>query len=136
MSWLTKIMGGDKDEEAARKGSAAALLSSVRVVIDRHEYGVVDLGVRTFRIHPYQGELIERQNFTLSMTFPYDTDEFKMTGRGVVRHLTDVDGLTAQFAAPQPCLDKKLMEFIARMMTHGGVHHAPPRHPAVKHPVK
>ena len=135
MSWLSKIIGGGKSDEADKGDSAASLLSTVRVTIDRHEYGVVELGVRTFRLHPYQGELIERQNFTFTLTFPTDGDEFKMSGRGVVRHLTGTEGLTAQFAAPQPFLDKKLMDFIGRIKTHGGGH-AAPRPPAAKHPGK
>ena len=113
MSWLGKMVGIKGAGTSAASGRGGALVAGARVVIGRQDYGLADLGVRTFRIQPYSGDLIERQNFSFSLTVTVDNEDFSCTALGLVREISDKGGLLAQFAAPQPAFDKKLMEFLA-----------------------
>jgi len=128
MSWLSKIIGGDKDAAHKDGKDADAALHGARLLIDRHSYSLAELGVRSFRVHPYEGELIEKQNFAFTLVFTLGGEEIQIAGRGVVRQITPKDGLVAQFNAPQPFLDRKLIDFVA--------HTRSPHHlsgPAAKH---
>ena len=113
-------MGGGKaaDNQGANSKDAAASESSLRLVIDRKEYPVVELAVRTFRIRPYDGDLIVKQSFGFTMLLNSGGEEHRSMGRGIVRALSDKDGLVAQFTAPAPAFDKKLMEHLARTTSH------------------
>ena len=116
MSWLSSIIGGGKPAEhhgPSGKGAGAAD-STLRVIIDHKDYPVAELAVRSFRILPYNGDLIVKQSFGFTMILNSGGEEIKTVGRGVVRALSDKDGLVAQFTAPAPAFDKKLMEHLAR----------------------
>ena len=128
MSWLSSIIGGGK--EAGQQGSAgkaaSAPESSLRLIIDRKEYPVAELAVRSFRIQPYDGDLIVKQSFGFTMILNAGGEEFKTLGRGVVRALSDKDGLVAQFTPPSAAFDKKLMEHLARTTAHNRAHPCKP----------
>ncbi len=116
MSWLSSIIGGGKTTEnkAASGAVAGTAESSLHLLIDRKEYPIVEASVRTFRIKPYDGDLIPKQSFGFTMVLNLGGEEHKSMGRGVVRTLSEKDGLIAQFTAPSPAFDKKLMEHLAR----------------------
>ncbi len=113
MSWLGKMIGGN-GAAATEVGRGGSLVAGAKLIIGRQEYGLAELGVRTFRIHPYSGELIWKQNFSFNLVITVDKEEHTGAGFGVVRELSDKRGLVAQFAPPQPVFDKKLMEFLAQ----------------------
>ena len=124
MSWISSIIGGDKPTErpaAKSKGSSAAE-SYLRVIIDRRDYPVAELAVRSFRIQPYDGDLIVKQAFGFTMNLTIGGEELSTVGRGVVRALNDREGLVVQFTAPPVAFDKKLMEHLARVTSHGRAH--------------
>ena len=130
MSWLSSIFGGNKTSETAESGQVerTTTLADAHVVIDHRQYALAELGVRSFRIQPYEGDLIERQNFTFTLTFTVVSEPCRILGRGLVRHITEKEGLTAQFNAPQPLLDRKLMEFLALTGYHAHPHPRPATH--------
>lgn len=111
MSWLGKMMGGKTGTAADRKGAAVA---GARLFIGRQEYELGELGVRTFRIHPYEGELIEKQHVSFTLLIILDNEEFSHQGLGLVREISNQQGLLVQFTRPQPFFDGKLMDFLAR----------------------
>ncbi len=112
MSWLGKMIGHKGG--AATDGPRADLVAGARLLIDRQDYELADLGVRTFRIQPYKGELIEKQNFSFNLVLTLDKEELTVPGFGMVREISDTLGLVAQFTPPQPFFDRKLMEFLAQ----------------------
>ena len=124
MSWLSSIIGGGKSAEHQRSGGKAAgpAESTLRVIIDHKDYPVAELAVRSFRILPYNGDLIVKQSFGFTMILNSGGEELKTVGRGVVRALSDKDGLVAQFTAPSPAFDKKLMEHLARTTSQNRAH--------------
>ncbi len=118
MSWLGKLMGGKASAVAA--ADRVDDLSAVRLLIDRHDHKLADLGVRTFRIQPYEGELIQTQHISFTMVLTVNNEEFKFPGSGVVREISAENGLVVQFQPPQPFFDRKLMEFLARRKVAAG----------------
>jgi hypothetical protein len=114
MSWFARIISG---KSAADGGQQNASVPGARLLIDRQEYGLAELGVRTFRVRPYEGALIGRQNFSFTLILTVDNEEFSCLGSGVVREISAQQGLIAKFLAPQPVFDRKLMEFLARRRT-------------------
>ena len=120
MSWLSSIIGGGKssDHRGANGKIVGASTSTLRLIIDRKEYPVAELAVRSFRILPYGGDLIVKQSFGFTMLLNIGGEELQSTGRGVVRALSAQDGLVAQFNPPPPAFDKKLMEHLARTTSH------------------
>ncbi|CAK0772063.1 PilZ domain-containing protein [uncultured Gammaproteobacteria bacterium] len=111
MSWLSKILGGGNKKVAADV-KAQPPLSEAKIRIDRQDFVAVELGIRSFRIHPYDGGLIARQNFEFSLIFTVNGEEIEMPGRGVVKSQDDNDGLRALFGAPQPFYQKMLTQFL------------------------
>lgn len=124
MSWLSSIIGGGKSsEQSGASGKAAsAPESTLRLIIDRKEFPVAELAVRSFRIQPYDGDLILKQSFGFTMILSIGGEEHKCMGRGVVRARNDKEGLVAQFTPPSPAFDKKLMEHLARTTSHNRAH--------------
>ncbi|MEI6557636.1 MAG: hypothetical protein WCO00_04455 [Rhodospirillaceae bacterium] len=49
-------------------------------------------------------------------------EEYRSSGHGTVRVNNEKDGLVAQFTAPSPAFDKKLMEHLARTTSHNRSH--------------
>ncbi len=90
----------------------------MRIAIDNREYPVAELATRSFRILPYDGDLIVRQSFGFTMILNIDGEELRTIGRGVVRALNDKEGLVAQFTPPSPAFDKKLTEHVTRTSSH------------------
>lgn len=123
MSWLSRILGGDTGVAHADTQRDASI-PGARLLIDHHAFALVELGVRSFRAHPYHGDLIERQNFAFTLVITHEGEEYEILGRGVVRQITEKGGLVAQFNAPQPYLDKKLIDFVAHTRSPHHLAHA------------
>jgi hypothetical protein len=122
MSWLDKLIGGGKSQGKTRAPTQSQVsLSDAYLQIDRQQHGLSDLGVRTLRVYPYDGDLIERQNFAFTLVLNLDGEETRIPGQGTVRQITPNEGLIAQFAAPQPFYDRKLIEFLARFKAGQGL---------------
>ena len=128
MSRFSSIIGGGKDapQHGASAKASGAPESSLRLIIDRKEYPIAELAVRSFRIQPYDGDLIVKQSFGFTMILNTSGEELKSIGRGVVRARNDKDGLVAQFTPPSPAFDKKLMEHLARTTAHNRAHPCKP----------
>ena len=120
MSWFKKTPGAGKGAAAAGAGRSSNVVIGAQIFIDSKEYFPAELGVRSFRIYPYEGELIERQHFSFTFVLTLDKEEVRFPGYGVVRQLTPDKGLSAQFTPPQPFFDQKLIEFVARHRVRSG----------------
>ncbi|MEI8395861.1 MAG: hypothetical protein WCF85_14065 [Rhodospirillaceae bacterium] len=131
MSWLSNIFGSKSSASDAGAGSdkvkARVGIPDARLTIDSSEYNLVELSTRNFRIYPYEGDLIEKQNFTFSLFLTVGGDEQKFSGRGIIRQITPDRGLFAQFAAPQPSFDRLLQDFVAKYQASIAPPPPPPR---------
>lgn len=114
MSWLTGIFGGKAASRGSARASGADGMPGVHLIIDRRTLPVAELGLRSFRVRPYDGDLIQRQNFSFGLIFSHEGEEYHIHGRGRVLRVSEKDGLVAQFDAPQPFLERKLIEFLTR----------------------
>jgi len=117
MSWLSKITGGGKTSGAVgdTKSAGMASLADAKIRIGSKDFSVVELGVRTFRIYPYEGDLIKRQNFGFQAILNVDGELIEFPGFGLVLEISGSMGLSAKFKAPQPFYDRKLIDFLARL---------------------
>ena len=133
MSWLSSIIGGGKTSDHPGAGGKVASTpeSTLRLIIDRKDYPVAELAVRSFRIQPYNGDLILKQSFGFTMMLSIGGEELQCVGRGTVRARNDKDGLVAQFTPPSPAFDKRLMEHLARTTAFNRSH--PPSKPSRGH---
>jgi hypothetical protein len=122
MSWFSKITGGDgrSGAEKGKKAHPPVSLSDVKIRIGSKEYPVAEIGVRSFSISSFDGDLIERQNFSFIVLFTLDGEALEFPGYGAVTHLTPENRLTAQFKAPQPYYDRKWIEFLAQLQLQTG----------------
>ena len=115
MSWLSNIFS-DNNNSIKRKTSCkspAVLKSSLALIIDRREYQVAELAVRSFRIKPYDGGLVVKQCFAFTMVLTMGGQQGRSLGRGLVRTINDREGLVAQFREPSPAFNKNLMKHLA-----------------------
>ena len=119
MTWLSNILSGNNKSTPLKKiGKApAASHSSLAIIIDHHEYQVAELAVRSFRINPYDGDLIAKQCFYFTMVLTMNGQQGQSLGSGVVRANNGKEGLVAQFLGPSPVFDKNLMQHLAQIGT-------------------
>lgn len=129
MSWIAKLIGrrerqnpAAQAEEVRRKTEA---LANIRVVIDHQEYTPDDLTLRTFRISPYEGQLIARQKFLFDfiITRPEEEEPVRFTGHGYVKTM-DVQSLEAIFRQPQPYYQQMLIDLLGLAVPVGRSSHA------------
>ncbi|HEY0835318.1 MAG TPA: hypothetical protein VGE72_15555 [Azospirillum sp.] len=111
MSWLSKLSG-------KVKGAAAATASKDRpsqpphIVIDRHDYTPEEFVLGSFRIRPYDGDLIAKQQFDFKISFQLDNETVEFACRGMVVKQDDQVGLVARYQSPQPFYERKLIEYV------------------------
>lgn len=113
MSWLAKLSGGKKSE--APRGPARNRGQSVppmRIMIDRNEYPADEFALGSFRIRPYDGDLIAKQQFDFRLAFQLGDENFEIACRGQVVKLDEKSGLVARYQKPQPFYERKLVEYI------------------------
>ncbi len=115
MSWLSKISGGGKSATpGASTGSAKKDRPSTPpvIVIDRHEYTPEEFVMGSFRIRPYDGDLIAKQQFDFRMVFDLGNDPVDVACRGMVVKMSDQTGLVARYQSPQPFYERKLIDYM------------------------
>lgn len=128
MSWLAKLTGSNRPKSSASSGAAAprraasersAELPGIQVAIDRHQYGVADMSIRTFLIAPYDGDLIPKQKFAFKFILDKTgkSDPITIFCQGYVRTI-DQNGMLAIFRQPQPVYQQVLINYL--LETKGG----------------
>lgn len=111
MSWLSKFSGGGKAAAAAaEKGPRPA--NPPIIVIDHHEYIPEEFALGSFRLRPYEGDLIARQQFDFHMVFDLGEDPVDVACHGLVVKMTEETGLVARYKSPQPFYEKKLIDYV------------------------
>ncbi|WP_207461900.1 hypothetical protein [Azospirillum sp. SYSU D00513] len=115
MSWLSKLTGSAKPD--ARPVSAVAAprakpAEPPRIVIDHHDYRPEEIAMGSFRIRPYDGDLIAKQHFDFKLSFVLDDEPLEFLCHGMVVKMDDKAGLVARFQLPQPYYERKLIEYM------------------------
>lgn len=115
MSWLSKLSGKGKGAATATATAAKERPSQApRIIIDRHDYTPEEFAVGSFRIRPYDGDLIARQQFDFRISFDLDGDTVEFACRGIVVKQDEQVGLVARYQQPQPFYERKLLEYLKR----------------------
>ncbi|MCW2244461.1 hypothetical protein M2352_000052 [Azospirillum fermentarium] len=113
MSWLAKLSGGKKgDSPSGSTRRRAQSVPPVRIIIDRNEYQAEEFALGSFRIRPYDGDLIAKQQFDFRLAFALGEEAFDIACRGQVVKLDEKSGLVARYQKPQPFYERKLVEYI------------------------
>jgi len=112
MSWLSKLSGRDKSDSATAAAPKERPSAPPSIVIDRHEYKPEEFAMGSFRIRPYDGDLIAKQQFDFRITFQLGGDPVEIVCRGVVVKMDDKVGLVARYQQPQPFYERKLVEYL------------------------
>lgn len=115
MSWLSKFSGRDKAAQPAGNRAAAVKerpSSPPKIVIDRHEYVPEEFALGSFRIRPYDGDLIAKQVFDFHLCFSLGEDSVDVACRGLVVKMDEKVGLVARYQSPQPFYERKLIEYV------------------------
>jgi len=115
MSWLSKITGGGKS--SASPGSSGTSgkerpANPPMIVIDHHDYTPEEFALGSFRIRPYDGDLIAKQQFDFNMVFDLGNDPVNVACRGFVVKMNEQTGLVARYQSPQPFYERKLIDYI------------------------
>jgi len=111
MSWLSKITGKDKGGGASG-GRKERPSGPPHILIDRHEYEPEEFVVGSFRIRPYDGDLIAKQQFDFKISFTQGSEKVEFACRGMVIKQDDQAGLVARYSQPQPFYERKLIDYL------------------------
>jgi hypothetical protein len=114
MSWLSRISGNTKEKPDVISGKSPVSLDGLHVVIDRHEYNVSEFALGSFRVRPYDGDLINKQQFDFKISFDMEGDRIEILCHGIVVKNDSQAGLVARYQRPQPFFERKLIEFLSR----------------------
>ncbi len=109
MSWFSKT---PKSTGAAPAKSVAAPVKRPMIVIDRHEYMPSEFAIGSFRIQPYEGDLIARQQFDFKISFQLDGEIVEFGCRGVVVKLDEQAGFVARYTKPIQIHQNKLLAYL------------------------
>lgn len=114
MSWLSKIKGGGKAGAVATQAAAAKDRPSTppSIHIDHNEYTPEEFALGSFRIRPYDGDLIAKQQFDFKIAFTLSGDAIEFACRGIVVKMDAQVGLVARYLHPQPFYERKLLEYL------------------------
>lgn len=113
MSWLSKITGGDSKTTATVGGKQVQRPTSPPGIhIDRHEYIPEEFVIGSFRIRPYEGDLIAKQQFDFHIVFTLGDDPVDFICRGFVVKQDQQAGLVARYSRPQPFYERKLIDYL------------------------
>lgn len=89
-----------------------------RVTIDRKSYVVDNLSASGFRIQPYDGDLIPRQQFSFRFHLVLNGESYEFPARGLVVRIDDA-GLAAKYQKPQPYYRHILDEYLRASTQQG-----------------
>ncbi len=113
MSWLSKLSGRDKGGSVTTAAAPKERPSAPpNIVIDRHEYAPEEFAMGSFRIRPYDGDLIAKQQFDFRIAFQLNGDPVEFACHGMVVKMDDKVGLVARYQPPQPFYERKLIEYL------------------------
>lgn len=113
MSWFSKAGGRGKTGDApAAQAGKAKVDRPPKVMIDRHEYEPEEFILGSFRIRPYDGDLIAKQQFDFRIVFEQGGEPVDIACRGIVVRLDDQAGLVARYHQPQPFYQRKLIDYL------------------------
>ena len=115
MSWLSRFSGGNKEPggtKAAVEPRKERPSSLPKIVIDHHEYVPEEFVLGSFRIRPYDGDLIAKQKFDFRLQFDIGGDPVDVSCMGIVVKLTAEAGLVARYQSPQPFYERKLVDYM------------------------
>lgn len=115
MSWLSIFGGGSKSHGASKGGSSSQKdrpAGPPTVVIDRHEYVPEEFALGSFRIRPYDGDLIAKQVFDFRLVFEIGGEAVDVSCRGLVVKMDEQVGLVARYQHPQPYYERRLIDYL------------------------
>ena len=112
MSWLSKLSGKGKSEPGAAGAPKQRPSGPPHIMIDRHEYEPAEFALGSFRIRPYDGDLIAKQQFDFRIVFQLGEERFDFACRGMVVKMDDTAGLVARYSQPQPFYERKLIDYL------------------------
>ena len=117
MTWIAKLIGKRTKYDAAAADAAlrrkTEALSNIQILLDGQQYALDDMTLRTFRITPYDGQLIARQKFLFDFVISRGDDEeaTRFTGHGYVKSM-ESGVLEAIFRQPQPYYQQILIDVL------------------------
>lgn len=113
MSWFSKMGGRSKTAAApAARDDKPRPDRPPKIVVDRHEYDPEEFILGSFRIRPYDGDLIAKQQFDFRIVFDLGGETVDVACRGIVVRLDDQAGLVARYHQPQPFYQRKLIDYL------------------------
>lgn len=115
MSWLSKLVGRQAPAATAGQGGQAEQGTSVqplRIIIDSTSYLPEEFALGSFRIRPYDGDLIAKQQFDFRLSFTLKDEDIEFSCHGTVVKMDSKVGLVARFQQPQPYYERRLIEHI------------------------
>ena len=102
MSWLSKLSGRDK-------GGSVTTAAAPK---ERPSAPPEEFAMGSFRIRPYDGDLIAKQQFDFRIAFQLNGDPVEFACHGMVVKMDDKVGLVARYQPPQPFYERKLIEYL------------------------
>lgn len=115
MSWLSIFSGGNKASGDAKSSSGPQKerpSAPPTIVIDHHDYVPEEFVLGSFRIRPYDGDLIAKQKFDFRLQFDLGGDPVDVSCVGMVVKLTEEAGLVARYQSLQPFYERKLIDYL------------------------
>ena len=109
MSLFNGLFGARRHAEDREHDRAPG--HGVRVRIDSHVYQVEDLSPVGFRLYPYDGDLIARQQFNFRFQLVLNGESHDFPCKGYVVRI-DEKGLAAKYQRPQPYYQHILAEYL------------------------
>ena len=110
MSWLSKITGGSAKDAGGKQGQRA--VTPPKISIDHHEYTPEEFVIGSFRIRPYEGDLIAKQQFDFRIIFTLGDEEVEFLCRGLLVKCDGQAGLVARYSRPGAVQERKLVEYL------------------------
>ncbi|CAO3442501.1 hypothetical protein [Azospirillum argentinense] len=112
MSWLSKLSGRGKSTAASAPSAKERPTDPPIIRIDSHEYVPEEFVLGSFRIRPYDGDLIAKQQFDFRILFRLGEEHSDFACRGVVVKMDEQAGLVARFHQPPPAHTRKLIDYL------------------------
>lgn len=114
MSWLSKLTGGGapKNTVTVDGKEIPRPTEPPHIVVDHHEYTPEEFVFGSFRIRPYQGDLIAKQQFDFHVAFTLGGEQVDFTCHGLVVKCDEQVGLVARYMRPQPYYERRLIEYL------------------------
>lgn len=112
MSWMSKLTGRGGDKPSTKGTQKSRPTTPPHILIDRHDYEPAEFAIGSFRIRPYDGDLIAKQQFDFRISFNLGDEHVEFACRGIVVKMDATAGLVARYANPQPFYERKLLDYL------------------------